>query len=444
MASTEPSLKPVQYFGIDEASCAALRDFKPILAAKIDPLLDAFYAHIRRSSDMNQMFTSDAMMARAREAQKTHWLGLFDARFDDAYATRVRRIGETHARIGLEPTRYIGGYAFATGHLVAMVVEHYRRKPEKITQTVQAMMRAIMYDMERAISIYIESARESGRKRTDEMATSFETSVLGVVDAVTKAATSLNHTARDLTISTDQTRERTTTVAAASEEASVNVNSVAAAAEELTASSQEIARQVTNTKHITGRAIDQAKKTDITVKGLTDAAQRIGEVVKLINTIAGQTNLLALNATIEAARAGEAGKGFAVVASEVKSLANQTAKATEDIARQVASIQEATQAAVTALNQIGGTISEIDATTNAIAAAAEEQTAATSEISRNVNEAATGTKMVASNISEVSTSVSESGAAATRVLDSAEGLAKRAVQLRNEVDAFLKKVRAAA
>ena len=281
------------------------------------------------------------------------------------------------------------------------------------------------------------------RQTMARLADAFGASVGGVVETVTAAVTGLQRSAQAMSATAEETSRRSTAVAAASEEASVNVQTVASATEELSSSIAEISRQVAHSSASAGKAVEEARRTDATVQGLAEAAQKIGEVVKLISDIASQTNLLALNATIEAARAGEAGKGFAVVASEVKNLANQTAKATDDITAQIAAIQGATNDAVVAIQGIGKTIAEISEIATTVAAAAEEQGTATQEIARNVQQAAAGTGEVSSNIAGVSEAASEAGGAAQQVLDATGELAKEAELLRAEVGKFLEQVRAA-
>jgi len=289
-----------------------------------------------------------------------------------------------------------------------------------------------------------EQARKEERQRTmEEAAKEFDAAIAGVTGAVSEAASGLRQSAKTLSATAEESTRQVATVATASEQASTNVQTVASAAEELSASIAEIGRQVTQSARIAGKAVDDAKRTDMTVQGLNEAAQRIGEVVKLINDIAGQTNLLALNATIEAARAGEAGKGFAVVASEVKNLATQTSKATEDIAAQVNAIQTATGEAVTAIKGIGGTIGQINEIATTIAAAVEEQGAATKEISRNVQEAARGTSEVSSTITNVSAAAESTGAAASQVLGATDALGRQSETLREVVDRFVGRLRAA-
>jgi len=276
-----------------------------------------------------------------------------------------------------------------------------------------------------------------------QLADDFETNVKGAVEIVASAAAQLESTARQLGGSAEETTRQSSAVAAASEQAAVNIQTVASAAEELSASIGEISRQVSESASIARDAVNQAKATDHQVEALSAAAAKIGEVVQLISEIASQTNLLALNATIEAARAGDAGKGFAVVASEVKSLATQTAKATEDIGGQITAIQNATGGAVAAIRSIGDTIQRIDQIAGSIAAAVEEQSASTAEIARNVQQASAGTAEVSSNIVTVTDAARQTGTSASEMLDSAGQLGRESARLRDQVDRFLREVRAA-
>jgi len=276
-----------------------------------------------------------------------------------------------------------------------------------------------------------------------KLADAFEGAVGEIVETVSSASTELEASAGVLTKTAERAQEVTTTVAAASEEASTNVQSVASATEELSSSVNEISRQVQESARIASEAVDQARATNDRVSELSKAASRIGDVVELINTIAGQTNLLALNATIEAARAGEAGRGFAVVASEVKALAEQTAKATGEIGQQISGIQAATQDSVTAIKEISGTIEKLSEIASTIASAVEEQGAATQEISRNVQQAAEGTGQVSANIVDVQRGAGETGSASSQVLSAAQSLSRDSNRLKLEVGKFLDSVRAA-
>ncbi len=276
-----------------------------------------------------------------------------------------------------------------------------------------------------------------------KLADAFEEAVGEIVETVSSAATELEASANSLTLTAERSQQLATVVAAASEEASTNVQSVASASEQLTSSVNEISRQVQQSSRVANEAVGQAQKTNNRVGELSVAAGRIGDVVELINTIAGQTNLLALNATIEAARAGEAGRGFAVVASEVKALAEQTAKATGEIGQQITGIQAATQDSVSAIREISETIGLMSEISSTIAAAVEEQGAATQEISRNIQHAALGTSQVSSSITDVQRGASETGSASSQVLSAAQSLSRDGNRLKLEVGKFLHSVRAA-
>ena len=286
-------------------------------------------------------------------------------------------------------------------------------------------------------------AAEEKRQAMNALAGGFQASIGGIVEMVSSSATEMQTTAQGLMSTAEETSRQSTAVAAASDQASTNVQTVASAAEELSSSIAEISRQVASSAEIAGKAVVDAERTNAQVQGLADAAQKIGDVVQLINDIAAQTNLLALNATIEAARAGEAGKGFAVVASEVKNLANETAKATEEITGQIGGIQQATREAVSAIQAIGQTIGHINEIATTIASAVEQQGAATQEIARNVQQAAAGTQEVSSNIAGVTQAAGETGSAANQMLTASGELARQGAQLKGEVDKFLQAVRAA-
>jgi methyl-accepting chemotaxis protein len=280
-------------------------------------------------------------------------------------------------------------------------------------------------------------------ERLAALTASFESKIGVVVGSVSSAASELQQNSKTMSANADQTNRQCSIVAAAAEQASANVQTVASASEELTGSINEISRQVLESSKIGVVAVDEADKANATVNGLAEAAQKIGEVVQLINNIASQTNLLALNATIEAARAGEAGKGFAVVASEVKNLANQTAKATEDIQSQVGQMQSVTANTVEAIKNITGTIRRMSEISMVISSAVDEQGAATREIARNVSEASKGTQEVSSNIGAVSHAADQTGRGASETLSAANDLTSLSHNLSKEVEQFISDVRRA-
>ncbi|CCD86410.1 putative methyl-accepting chemotaxis receptor/sensory transducer protein [Bradyrhizobium sp. ORS 285] len=295
---------------------------------------------------------------------------------------------------------------------------------------------------DRAAASEAEAKIQRGQ-RVDAITREFEAVISEIVEVVSSASTALESSAGTLTSTAEQSERLATTVASASEEASTNVHSVASATEEMSSSVSEISRQVQDSARVANEAVQQAQRTNDRVGELAKAAGRIGDVVELINSIAGQTNLLALNATIEAARAGEAGRGFAVVASEVKALAEQTAKATDEISQQINGIQSATQESVNAIREIGETIEKMSEIASTIASAVEEQGAATQEISRSIQQAAHGTQQVSSNITDVQRGASATGQASAQVLNAAKSLAGESSRLKREVTRFLGSVRVA-
>jgi methyl-accepting chemotaxis protein/CHASE3 domain sensor protein len=346
------------------------------------------------------------------------------------------------------PTRAIGGVLVELSNGNKAVDVPYADRGDEVGDNARAALqfKENLLRIEKMEAEQKEGEQRAAAQRKADMhklADDFQQAVGNIVDTVSAASTELEAAAGTLTKTAEVTQELSGAVAAASEQASANVQSVASATEEMTSSVNEISRQVQESSKIAGEAVRQAQQTDVRINQLSQAAGRIGDVVKLITAIAEQTNLLALNATIEAARAGEAGRGFAVVASEVKQLASQTAKATDEISTQIAGMQTATQDSVAAIKEIGGTIGRISEIASTIAAAVEEQGAATQEIARNVGEAAKGTQQVAGNITDVNRGAGETGSASAQVLSSAQSLSGESNHLKAEVEKFLMTVRAA-
>jgi methyl-accepting chemotaxis protein len=368
-----------------------------------------------------------------------------------AFALAVLSVSGVSFTIGRSVSRALVSIASAMSRLAGgdlkTTIPGLARKDEigEMAGSIEVFKNS-MLDAERLRAEQLELEQRQVQQRKADMhrlAGEFEAAVGEIVETVSSASTELEASAGTLTSTAEHAQQLATTVASASEEASTNVQSVASATEELSSSVTEISRQVQASARMASQAVDQARTTTEKVGALSKAAARIGDVVELINTIAGQTNLLALNATIEAARAGEAGRGFAVVASEVKALAEQTAKATGEIGQQISSIQAATQDSVRAINEISGTIEQLSEVSSTIAAAVEEQGAATQEISRNIQQAAQGTELVSPKISNVQRGATETGSASTQVLSFAQSLSTESNRLKREVDRFLLTVRAA-
>ncbi|HYG90184.1 MAG TPA: methyl-accepting chemotaxis protein [Azospirillum sp.] len=355
---------------------------------------------------------------------------------DEIIVTRWQAMGSRTMRPGCNTALEFKGKRIASLGVAG--------KPEVARRFAHLFKFCVLSLMEAHIATVEHERRASDERRAarSHLAEEFESGIRGIVQIVSDAAAKLQDSAHTLSGIAEQTRHQSGAVAAATSQTASNVHAVAAASEELSSSIGEITRQVTESSKISRDAVAVVESTNATVESLAAAAQRIGDVVKLINDIASQTNLLALNATIEAARAGEAGKGFVVVAGEVKSLATQTAKATDEIATQIAGIQAATTGAVDAMRTVGRTVARLDEIAGTIAAAVEQQAAATREIGRNVSDTARAVREVESSIVQVNEGAARSEGATAEMLDAASRLARETAHLNAEVDGFIVRVRA--
>ena len=413
----------MRFMRIDKETGPLLRELWTIVEPKLPMILDGFYRHVTSEPRLAALVGND--VPRLTAAQGSHWAKLFSGTFDAAYMDGVRTIGLVHNRIGLEPRWYIGGYSFVLCQLTDIAIAAYKWKPGKLSRILVALNTAVMTDMDLAISVYQDALladRQRRQIRMQEAIADFDGEVTIALKALDGSSHTLGATANGLAANAEETTRQATAVAAASEQSASNVQTVAAASEELSSAVREIGRQVDQSTTVATQAVAQARQSKVTMDGLAETAHKIGEVVSLIANIAGQTNLLALNATIEAARAGEAGKGFAVVASEVKSLAGQTARATDEISQQIAAVQAATEQSVVSITGIGSTIEEI---------------------ARNIQEAAHGTQEVSSNISGVSEAAADTGATSTHVLKAAGELSDQARSLREQIGRFFETIKAA-
>ena len=441
-----------QFLDLGENDRRNLRRLKPVVQAALPKVLHDFYGDIAKHPEVDEMFATNAMRDHARDKQMDHWLRICDAKFDKDYLDSVERIGKAHAALGLKPNWYFGGYAKIVSGVQSAIVADVLGKAgfmgaSKAAGELQALMdsvtKAAMLDMDLVMSTIESKMAEAADDERIRLATDFEKTVSAIVDSVAAASEELGQTARSMSATADQTQEKSSTVAAAAEEATATAQSVAGAAAQLTSAIAEISARAGEAAETSGSASEQARKTGETMGVLKEAAEKIGEIVSLIENVAEQTNLLALNATIEAARAGEAGKGFAVVASEVKSLASQTAKATEQISDQIGHVQSVVTEAVDAIEKVSISIDQVNSVSASISAAVEQQNAANAEISRNTEQTAESAGSVSHTITEVLSGAQETSSAAGGVVGAAEELGRQAEQLRTDAANFLEQIRKA-
>ena len=426
---------------IDDDAREILRELRPLLEPHIHAAVDAAFDQIFRFAEVQQAYRN-VDMAEAKRAQRQHWLDdVLAATFSEEQLAHSIEMGERRQRAGLALRWYFVFWSTIFSHLVAATVRAYRRRPERMAHVLSVLARTVMYDLELFTAVYVHAAEGAAETALNRQADSFEQEVAEVAKTVAQSVSELRGTAEAMSALAVATAEQASAALTAEERAGSNVQAVATATDELIGAIQDISRQVTQSTEIAGSAVQEAQRTNALVHGLVEAAGRIGDVVKLIRDIAAQTNLLALNATIEAARAGEAGKGFAVVAGEVKSLANQTAKATDNISGQIAAVQKATRDAVTAIESIGRTIGQVSEIAAAIAAAVGQQRAATQAIAENAQQVARGSGEAHDSMIAVTGSAGQTGESARSVLTEVADLTRQTDRLAAEVERFLGRIR---
>jgi methyl-accepting chemotaxis protein len=436
-------------FNLVEADIELLKSNSTVVRSFLPALLAELHAHFGAWPEIQDALRLPAV----HEVRLAHWTRVATGELGAGFMESAQRLAKAFYDNG------VPGYAVAICHSAVssaivgklaslgdggrVVPLFSRGAGQKLAAFKEALNKAAWLDLEVLLETYAEAERDSKKQALKAVADTFEERIRGVVNGVASSASQLESAVQSMSSTAGSANETSAAVAAAAVQASSNVQTVATAAEELSASIGEISRQVALSADVAARAVSDAERTNGVVHALAADAQKIGEVVSLINQIAGQTNLLALNATIEAARAGEAGRGFAVVASEVKNLASQTARATEEIGKQIGGIQQATHGAVEAIRSIAATINELSSISGAIASAVEEQDATTKEIARNVQQAAAGNEQVSSAMVGIRDGVSKTMDVANQLSSAASELGQQSGTLRTAVDSFIAEVQAA-
>jgi methyl-accepting chemotaxis protein len=446
-AMSDVDARILEFVGMDSETKTRLAAVSEQMVSSVDGAVDAFYKALATVPHLIGMFSSPQAQKHAAEKQRAHWRLLFKGDFGPEYARSVEKIGRIHATLGLEPQWYMAGYAMVLRQLAAAMAAPKGwmdlHKGNDTALMIDAMYRAATYDMSLVVSAYFTAIQDKARKDRIELVDRFEGELGGMVDGVSRMADDMRRAAGEMQSLTRTSAEEAEGVAVAAQESAANVQTVAAATEELNASIAEISRQVNHASQRAEGTSGNADQALTLIERLSQDVEKIGSVLSLIQSIAGQTNLLALNATIEAARAGDAGKGFAVVAGEVKGLANQTARATGDIAAQIQAVQAATTAAVAAIREVTSAVGGISQMISAVAAAAEQQNTATQEIARNVQETATNTSMVTLGITKVGQAAGGLDQQVGDRLKAAAVLADQAAALRQRLAVFTASNRAA-
>lgn len=431
----------LHFIGFTADDVIALQQFWPTLEPKLEGIMDKFIAHVMAVPESERRMRG--MEEKFKSSQIKHWSELFTNGISEKYLVNSSKIGRARYLAGLEPRWYIGSYAKFFNMIGEVVTKKYRRNLEKMEAVMAAIHKVLILEVDIAMTAY---QKESAAQRLDfvrDLSSDLNTSLGGLVIDISAQSTRLDDAAQAVANAARLTEQLSGAAAGATVQTSASVDAAAGSGEELAGAVQIISSQAATSEHIVSQAMDKAAATQETVQKLAESAEQIGAVVRLISGIAAQTNLLALNATIEAARAGEAGRGFAVVAAEVKTLARQTAGATEEIAKQIIEIQAVAEQSCSAISSIADTIAQVNEATSAIAAGIEEQTVTARSISQNMHAASAGAAEVARNCAEVNERATDTGAASEVIVAASADIREVGDQLENRMGAFLKNLTAA-
>lgn len=433
----------LRFAGIDDEVRGLLRSYRSVISAELPGILDAFYEHVRAFPEVAGMFPDASAFGHARDMQVAHWALIATGNFDAHYTASVRRMGEVHCGLGLEPHWYIGGYSFITGRLLAAVSGERglaRLFGGQGAKAAVALNKAAMLDMDLAISVYFEAARRNCRETLAGLAAGFEEAVVTVVRSVNSAANDLRSSAWSLATASTETMHQADAASVGSLDATRSIEAVTSATEQLAGSLKDVGQKIEVSSATAERALVEAEQITTQVGGLIGAMDRIGGIAETIREIADSTTLLALNATIESARANEAGRGFSVIASEIKQLAVQTTNATVEINSQIVSIRDFSHYVSSAVSGIQKTIQEMNEIKLEITRAIEAQGVATHRTVNNLQQAWQTSAEVANTIGTVTQRAAASNAASAGILSATIELVQYADTLSTEVDQFLGKI----